>query len=135
MAHPPRVLFVCIENSCRSQIAHAFMNLHGKGKVEAYSAGSGPSGVVNPKVIASMCELGYDLSKHASKSLEEIPDVEYDAAITMGCGDACPLVRARIHEDWGIADPKNLEPQEFRRIRDQIEAKVQALLERLTAPR
>src|SRR5438034_9948156 len=87
-----RVLFVCVENACRSQIAEAFARMHGAGAVEPYSAGSKPSGQVNPKAIASMRELGYDLSRHASKSLSPIPAVEYDLAVTMGCGDACPNV-------------------------------------------
>src|SRR5262245_66571801 len=119
----PRVVFVCVENSCRSQLAEALANLHGRGQVEAYSAGSRPSGVVNPKAIASMRELGYDLSNHTSKGLDDVPDVEFDAAITMGCGDACPMVRARIHEDWGIPDPKNLDANEFRKVREMIDAK------------
>jgi len=131
-AQPKRVLFVCVENSCRSQLAQAFVNLRGDGKLEAYSAGSRPSGVVNPKAIASMRELGYDLSKHTSKGLDDVPDVEFDTAITMGCGDACPMVRARIHEDWGIPDPKNLDPDEFRKVRELIDAKVKDLLQRLT---
>ena len=83
----PRVLFVCVENSCRSQMAEAFARLHGADRVEAHSAGSRPSGVVNPKAVVSMGERGYDLSTHASKSLEEIPDGDYAYAITMGCGD------------------------------------------------
>src|SRR4051794_24525580 len=94
-ASPKRILFVCVENSCRSQIAHAFARIHGGASVEVYSAGSRPSGRVNPKAIAAMQELGYDLGVHVSKSLKDIPDVEYDAAVTMGCGDECPLVRAR----------------------------------------
>ena len=123
-----RVLFVCVENSCRSQIAEAFARMHGAGAVEPYSAGSKPSGQVNPKAIASMRELGYDLSRHASKSLSDIPAVEYDVAVTMGCGDACPNVRAKQREDWNIPDPKALPPDEFRKIRDQIEEKVKTLL-------
>jgi protein-tyrosine-phosphatase len=129
----PRVVFVCVENSCRSQLAEALTNLHGRGQVEAYSAGSRPSGVVNPKAIASMRELGYDLSRHASKGLDDLPDVEFDAAITMGCGDECPFVRARLREDWGIPDPKHLDADEFRKTRELIATKVQALLERLSA--
>ena len=123
-----RVVFVCVENSCRSQLAEALMRMHGRGEVEAYSAGSRPSGVVNPKAIAAMKELGYDLAGHASKGLTDLPDVEYDAAITMGCGDECPLVRARLREDWGIPDPKHMDADEFRKIRDRIESKVIALL-------
>ncbi|HYG74862.1 MAG TPA: arsenate reductase ArsC [Planctomycetota bacterium] len=125
-----RVLFVCVENSCRSQMAEAFARIHGTGKIEAHSSGSRPSGKVNPRAIEFMAELGYDLSKHDSKPLTEIPDVEYDYAITMGCGDECPLVRARQREDWGIPDPKNLPPDEFRKIRALIENKVKELLAR-----
>ena len=127
----PRVVFVCVENSCRSQLAEALMKLRSRGMVEAYSAGSRPSGVVHPKAIASMRELGYDLTTHPSKGLAELPAVEFDAAITMGCGDECPLVRARLREDWGIPDPKHMNADEFRKTRDLIETKVKSLLERL----
>lgn len=126
-----RVLFVCVENSCRSQIAEAFARLHGAGIVEAYSSGSRPSGVVNAAAIEMMREVGYDLGQHRSKSLAEIPDVEYDYAITMGCGDECPFVRARQREDWGIPDPKHMPPDEFRAVRNLIGAKVKALLDAL----
>ena len=107
------LLFVCVENSNRSQMAEAFARIHGGEAVEAFSAGSRPSGVVNPKAIASMAEVGYDLSKHASKSLDEIPDVKYDFVATMGCGDACPLVQAKQRDDWQIPDPKELAQDEF----------------------
>jgi protein-tyrosine-phosphatase len=103
-----KVLFVCIENSCRSQIAEAFAHIHGSGKIEAYSAGSSPSGKVNPKAIESMKKTGYDLARHTSKSLDEIPDITFDLVVTMGCGDECPFVRAKNREDWGIPDPKDL---------------------------
>src|SRR5207245_2361198 len=89
-----RVLFVCVENSCRSQIAEAFARMHGAGAVEPYSAGSKPSGKVNPNAIASERVLGYDLSRHRSKALSDIPAVEYDVAVTMGRGHACPHVPA-----------------------------------------
>ncbi len=125
---PVRILFVCVENSNRSQMAEAFARLHGGGRVEAASAGSRPSGGVNPRAVAFMREVGCDLSHHRSKSLAELQDVEYDVAVMMGCGDACPLVRAARREDWAIPDPKDLPPDEFRRARDLIEAKVKALL-------
>jgi arsenate reductase (thioredoxin) len=131
MINSMRVLFVCVENSNRSQIAEAFARVHGAGKVEAYSAGSRPSGQVNPKAIEAMRELGYDLSRHTSKSLDEVPDVQYDFVATMGCGDECPLVRAKRREDWDIPDPKNMQPDEFRQVRDLIESKVKATLARL----
>ena len=125
------VLFVCIENSNRSQMAEAFARMHGGAEVEAYSAGSKPSGKVNPRAVEFMKEKGYDLSVHKSKSLTEIPDVEYDAAVTMGCGDACPMVRAKHREDWAIPDPKELSPERYREVRDLIERKVTDLLSRL----
>jgi arsenate reductase len=126
-----KVLFVCVENSCRSQIAEAFAKIHGKGKIEAYSSGSKPSGVVNPKAIQSMKEVGYDLSTHDSKSLQEIPEEVYEYAITMGCGDECPLVKAQNRMDWEIPDPKHMEPEEFNKIRDLIEVKVKNLISTL----
>jgi protein-tyrosine-phosphatase len=112
-------------------MAEAFARLHGGELVEPFSAGSKPSGKVNPRAIESMKEIGYDLSTHSSKSLTDIPAGEYAAAITMGCGDACPLVNARIREDWGIPDPKELPPDGFREVRDLIEQKVKDLLERI----
>jgi arsenate reductase len=123
-----KLLFVCIENSNRSQMAEAFARIHGGDRVEAYSAGSRPSGVVNPKAIESMRELGYDLSTHTSKSLDAIPGVEFDHVITMGCGDECPWVPAKHREDWDIPDPKGMPPDEFRRVRDEIERRVKSLL-------
>ena len=125
------LLFVCVQNSNRSQMAEAFARIHGAEDFEAYSAGSQPSGEINPKAIAAMREIGYDLSKHKSKSLEEIPQVEYDFVATMGCGDACPFVRAKRREDWQIPDPKNLPPAEFNKIRDLIEQKVRNVLSTL----
>lgn len=123
-----KVLFVCIENSNRSQMAEAFAKIHGKGKVEAYSSGSRPSGIVNPKAIAAMKELGYDLSKHDSKSLDEIPQIKYDYVITMGCGDECPFIAAEHRDDWKLPDPKHMEPAEFNKVRDEIESRVKKLI-------
>lgn len=123
-----KFLFVCVENSNRSQMAQAFARIHGGSNVEAYSAGSRPSGIINPKAIAAMHELGYDLSRHLSKSLNEIPDVEYDFVATMGCGDACPMIRTKRQEDWNIPDPRDLSPEEFRHVRDLIESKVRHIL-------
>jgi protein-tyrosine-phosphatase len=114
-------------------MAEAFARMHGAGRVEALSAGSRPSGVVNPKAVASMAERGYDLGAHGSKSLGDVP-AEVDFAITMGCGDECPNVRAAHREDWGIEDPKHMAPPEFARVRDDIEARVRELLDRIPAP-
>lgn len=96
------ILFVSIENSNRSQMAQAFANIHGSDKVKAYSSGSKPSGKINPKAIAAMQELGYDLTTHDFKSLDEIPQIEYEYAITMGCSDEFPFVKARHREDWQL---------------------------------
>ena len=126
-----RVLFVCVENANRSQMAEAFARLLGGETVEAYSAGSRPSGVVNPKAVEAMRELGYDLSAHGSKSLDELPEVTFDFVATMGCGDACPLVKAGRRADWAIPDPKHLPPDEFRAVRDLIRDKVQTALSEL----
>jgi arsenate reductase len=125
---PKRIIFVCVENSNRSQMAEAFARMHGAGKVKAYSAGSRPSGKVNPKAVASMRELGYNLEQHRSKSLVEFADVEFDMAITMGCGDECPFVKARRRLDWQIPDPKEMPPDQFREVRTLIESKVNELL-------
>ncbi len=125
------ILFVCIENSNRSQMAQAFAKIYGGEKIAAFSAGSRPSGVVNPKAIAAMKELGYDLSVHESKSLDDLPDVLFDYAITMGCGDACPLVRARHRDDWNIPDPRNMDDVEFREVRDMIRDKVKDVVLKL----
>ena len=126
-----RVLFVCVENSNRSQMAEAFARMRGGDQVEAYSSGSKPSGRVNPRAIEFMRERGYDLSAHTSKALTDLPDVDFDAAITMGCGDSCPFVRASFREDWGIPDPKEMSADGFREVRDLIEKKVNALLAKL----
>ena len=126
-----RIVFVCVENSNRSQMAEAFARIHGAGVAEAYSAGSRPSGRVNPKAIAAMREVGYDLTQHQSKSLSDLPDVDFAAAITMGCGDECPMLRAQRREDWSIPDPKEMSPEQFATIRDLIETKVKQLLSEL----
>ena len=125
-----KLLFVCVENSNRSQMAEAFARIHGSERFEAYSAGSRPLGKINPKAIEAMHEVGYDLSKHQSKSLSEIPDAEFDLVATMGCGDECPFVRARQREDWNIPDPKEMPPNEFRAVREMIEERIKSLLAR-----
>jgi arsenate reductase len=128
MSQKVRVLFVCVENSNRSQMAEAFARMIGGEQVESFSAGSRPSGRVNPKAVEAMRELGYDLTTHTSKGVDEFTGQEIDAAVTMGCGDACPLVRAKRRYDWQIPDPRELPPEEFRKVRDLIRDKVRALL-------
>ena len=131
-----KVLFVCIENSNRSQMAQAFANMIGEKNIEAYSAGSKPSGIINPKAIAAMKELGYDLSTHHSKSLYEIKDhAPFDAVVTMGCGDACPYIPGKRYIDWELPDPKGRPTDIVRRTRDDIAGRIRALTTELdTAP-
>ncbi len=124
-----KFLFICIENSNRSQMAQAFAIINGKENIEAFSAGSKPSGIVNPKAIAAMAELGYDLSKHDSKSLKEVETLApFDVVVTMGCGDACPWMPAKQFIDWQIPDPRNMEKDDFNKVRDFIEGKVIELI-------
>lgn len=124
-----KILFVCVENSNRSQICEAFAKLHGGNEVDAFSAGSKPSGLINPKAIAAMKELGYDLTTHSSKSLEEVKaHAPFDVVVTMGCGDACPWMPAKQFTEWQIPDPRNMNEDEFRNVRDMIEEKVKQLL-------
>lgn len=122
-----RVLFVCVENSNRSQMAEAFARIHGGKDVQAFSAGSKPSGQVNLKAIRFMAELGYDLNTHSSKSLDDI-NGDFDAVVTMGCGDSCPWVPARRREDWSLLDPKHLDDNGYRAVRDDISDRVKNLL-------
>jgi protein-tyrosine-phosphatase len=124
-----KILFVCVENSNRSQMSEAFAKILGGDAVEAWSAGSRPSGKINPKAIAAMKDLGYDLTKHHSKSLKNVEEhAPFDVVVTMGCGDACPWMPAKQFIDWDIPDPKDMEPAEFNGARDLIREKVRGLL-------
>ena len=127
-----KILFVCVENSNRSQMSQAFASMHGGEDVEAYSAGSKPSGKINPKAISAMNELGYDLSSHSSKTLQGVEQyAPFDAVVTMGCGDACPWMPAKQFIDWEIPDPRNMNEEAFRAVRDLIQTKVINLLSEL----
>ena len=128
-----KILFVCVENSNRSQMSEAFAKIHGGQEIEAFSAGSRPSGKVNPKAIASMKELGYNLAAHHSKSLDEVKQfAPFNAVVTMGCGDACPWMPAKQFIDWQIPDPKEMNQEDFRQVRNIIEGNVKQLLQQLT---
>jgi arsenate reductase (thioredoxin) len=135
MNRPVRIVFVCVENSCRSQMAEGFARSLGGAGVEAHSAGSRPSGVVNPRAIDFMREAGVDISRQASKRLDAVQNLSFDAAVTMGCGDACPTLAAKSRHDWQIPDPKALPDAEFRAVREQIRARVEELLRALGGPR
>jgi protein-tyrosine-phosphatase len=126
-----RILFVCVENSNRSQMAEGFARARAGARVDAQSAGSRPSGQINPRAVQFMAERGIDLRAQHSKSLQDIGDDPFDAVVTMGCGDACPWIPAARRVDWALPDPKNLGDDEFRGVRDDIERRVIALLHEL----
>ncbi len=125
-----RILFVCVENANRSQMAEAFAHMEGGDRVAAYSAGSKPSGTLNPKAVRMMAEVGYDLSCHGSKSLDGIAKAgsAFDVVVTMGCGDSCPWVSADRREDWALPDPRDMDDDGYRAVRDEIHGRVRALL-------
>ena len=123
-----RIIFLCVENSNRSQMAEAFGRMVAPPGMEVYSAGSKPSGKVNPKAVEAMAELGYDMQDHRSKGLDDVPP-QFDYAVTMGCGDSCPTLRATKRIDWQIPDPKHLTPDEYREVRNLIGRMVKALVE------
>jgi len=128
-----RILFVCVENSCRSQMAEAFGRIHGGARVDVFSTGSRPSGRVNETAIELMWEVGYDLSKHRSTASSEVPSGEFDVVVSMGCGDECPAVPANRRLEWEIPDPKHMPLADFRAVRDQVETEVVRLLSSLEA--
>ena len=124
----PSVLFVCVANSCRSQMAEAVARSLTGGRWDVWSAGSKPSGRVHPVAEQLMTEVGLPLQRHRSKGLGDVPARQWDYVVTMGCGDACPAVSARRRVDWNIPDPVSLPLEDARRIRDQITALVQQLI-------
>ena len=123
-----KVLFVCVENSCRSQMADGFAKVLGEGKIESYSAGSRPSGKVNPDAIKIMQEAGIDISGAESKGFQDLGVEKFDYVVTMGCKDICPFVPADKHFDWQIEDPKGKGEDFFRQTRDLIKSKVEQLI-------
>ncbi|MEO7149158.1 MAG: arsenate reductase ArsC [Rhodanobacteraceae bacterium] len=112
-------------------MAEGFARLHGNDRIEACSAGSKPSGIINPRAIAFMAERGIDIVTDESKSLSAFDGQSFDVVVTMGCGDACPWLPARLREDWALPDPKSLPDEAFRDVRDEIERRVLVLLDRL----
>jgi protein-tyrosine-phosphatase len=122
------VLFVCIENACRSQMAEGLAGAAGAGIVLAHSAGSQPSGVVNPAAVEVMAELGIDISSAQSKGFDDLPVRDFDYVVTMGCGDVCPFVPAKEHLDWDMENPAGKDIAFFRAVRDEIRERVADLL-------
>ncbi len=145
-----KILFVCVENSCRSQMAEGFANFFGEGLIDAYSAGSKPSGKVNPvrnipidakshrvsngvnpMAIKVMREEGIDISSANSKGFAQLPLRKFDYVISMGCKDTCPFVPANKHIEWNIEDPKDKNLDFFRKVRDDIKDKVKELIQEI----
>jgi protein-tyrosine-phosphatase len=122
------ILFVCVGNACRSQMAEGFARHHGPEDLVIYSAGSAPAGFVAGDAIDGMREKGIDISRHYSKGVDELPLDAFDVVVTMGCGDFCPAVKAGRRVDWRIPDPIGRGIEFFRQVRDDLEAKVLGLL-------
>src|SRR5436853_3292711 len=129
--HRPEVLFVCVHNAGRSQMAAALVTLRSQGRVDVRSAGSAPGGEVNPVVIEAMGELGVDLGEAFPKPLTDEAVRASDVVITMGCGDACPIYPGKKYEDWELEDPAGQDVDAVRKIRDEIDTKVQYLIAEL----
>ena len=126
-----KVLFACIENSCRSQIAEGFAHIHGSNTLMPFSAGSKASGELNNKAVIAMKEIGYDLTEHKSKGLDEFSDLKFDYLITLGCNDKCPNIETKLRKEWDIPDPKNMNLEDFFKVRDLIEKKVLSLIDEI----
>jgi arsenate reductase len=130
-----KVLFVCVQNSCRSQMAEGFARILGEGIVELYSAGSNPSGRVDSGAIEVMREKGIDISGQASKGFADLPIKQVDYLVTMGCQDVCPILPTISQIDWKLDDPSGKSIEEFRRVRDEIESKVRCLIAEIKSGR
>jgi arsenate reductase len=130
-AEAPEVLFVCVHNAGRSQMAAALLESKANGRVRVISAGSEPADQLNPAVVETMGELGIDISAERPKKLEDGMVRESDVVITMGCGDACPIYPGKRYEDWELEDPSGKDLETVRGIRDEISARIDGLLAEL----
>ena len=131
MKNKPTVLFVCVHNAGRSQMAAGFLRELGKDRVEVLSAGSAPKGSINPVAVAAMAEVGIDIANNVPKTLTPEAVQASDVVITMGCGDACPFYPGKRYEDWVLDDPAGQGIESVRIIRDEIKGRIQALLAEL----
>lgn len=127
----PTILFVCVHNAGRSQMAAGFMEHHGGGRVEVFSAGSAPKETINQLAVQVMAEKGIDIADRKPKLLSNKSVEDSDVVITMGCGDACPFYPGKRYEDWALEDPAGKDLETVRRIRDEIEIKVTGLIKEL----
>ncbi|CAB4584922.1 MAG: heat-shock protein HtpX [Actinobacteria bacterium] len=135
MTSKPSVLFVCVHNAGRSQMASGFMQHLGKGQIDVLSAGSAPKDSINPIAIEAMAELGIDIANNVPKILTTEAVQASDVVITMGCGDACPFYPGKRYEDWVLEDPAGQGIEPVRVIRDEIKARVEALISELLSPK
>lgn len=131
MKEVPEVLFVCVQNAGRSQMAAALLNHRAQGRVHVRTAGSAPAEHIHPEAVAALAELGIDLEQEFPKPLTDEVVRAADAVITMGCGDACPIYPGKRYQDWEVGDPAGQTLPRVRAIRDEIDARVQALLAEL----
>jgi len=131
MSAAPSVLFVCVHNAGRSQMAAALLDHHAQGRVAVHSAGSAPAETINPAVVLAMAEIGLDLSRQFPKPLTDQATRAADVVITMGCGDACPIYPGQRHLDWELPDPAGRSVDDVRPIRDEIDRRVRLLLAEL----
>jgi arsenate reductase (thioredoxin) len=131
MSNVPEVLFVCVHNAGRSQMAAALLDRHAAGRVGVRSAGSAPADSINPAVVAAMDEIGIDLSQEFPKPLTDDSVRAADVVITMGCGDACPFYPGKRYLDWELDDPAGKSLAEVRPVRDEIDRRVRDLLAEL----
>ena len=133
-AETVRLLFVCVENACRSQMAEGFARARAADGVAVWSAGSRPAQRVHPKAVRLMAEVGIDLTPHSPTGLDDLPQGEaWDLLVTLGCDDACPHLPARRRVDWDLPDPKEMDDPDFRRVRDEIADRVARLMARVAA--
>ena len=131
MTERPEVLFVCVHNAGRSQMAAGLLDLRSQGRIDVRSAGSAPADEINPVVVEAMRELGVDISREFPKPLTGEAVQGADVVVTMGCGDACPVFPGKRYEDWDLEDPSGKDLETVRRIRDEIDARVLVLLDEL----
>ena len=130
----PEILFVCVHNAGRSQMAAGLVRLHSRGRIHVRSAGSEPADTINPAVIEAMNEIGVDMSEEFPKPLTDEAVRASDVVITMGCGDVCPVYPGKRYEDWVLADPAGQDLDTVRKIRDDLDARVRALVDELVQP-
>ena len=126
-----KILFACVENSCRSQMAEGFTHIHGTNSLVPFSTGSKASGEINNKAVIAMKKIGYDLTQHKSKGLDEFNNSKFDYLITLGCNDKCPNIETKLRKEWDIPDPKNMNLEDFFKVRDLIEKKVLSLIDEI----